>query len=51
MYRLFKSKMWYMWSSFFHYWPYKHLTNTNTQATALSNDDLPMYMEMLKLHT
>lgn len=51
MYRLFKIKMWYMGSSFFHYWPYKHLTNTNTQATALSNDDLPMYMEMLKLHT
>lgn len=51
MYRLFKCKMCYMGSSFFHYCPFKLLTNTNTQATALSNDDLPMYMEMLKLHT
>ena len=48
MYRLFKIKMWYMGSSFFHYCQCQHLTNTNTQATALSNDDLPMYMEMLK---
>lgn len=48
MYRLFKSKMCYMGSSFFHYCSCQHLTNTNTQAIALSNDDLSMYMEMLK---
>ena len=48
MYRLFKSKMCYMGSSFFHYCPYQHLTNTNTPATALSNDDLSMHMELLK---
>lgn len=48
MYRLFKSKMCYMGSSFFHYCPYQHLTNTTTQAIALSNDDLSMHMELLK---
>lgn len=37
-----------MGSSFFHYCPYQHLTNTSTQAIALSNDDLSMHMELLK---
>lgn len=49
MNRLFKIKMWYKGSSFFHYCQCQHLTNTNTQATALSNDDLSMHMEQLKL--
>ena len=48
MYCLVKNKMWYMGSSFFHYCPYKHMTNTNTQAAALSDDDLSMHMEQLK---